>query len=471
MNIGILSEETNNRYLITPETAKLIIQAGNNVFFTTEIEREYKNQLILIKSLDFSIKEKEEIRKIFLYIRKNLQEANTFSLSDYHNIDFKIQSRIKKLLKDRVFKSYKDIKDIYVDFYKKVSGYDFLESGSFRLKSDNLIIEKCNFLTCYFLKNEYIELLEEEHTVISYTNALRNRIKVKQISDKKASFIGIEYIEDQNENQIIKEIISKLSARVGFNMIMSILNRQGIILGNIPFNTKSNVTILGYGSIGKEISTLFKNFNCNITVFDENTMILGDDQSYSFFSITNEEQLKKSIYESDIIVSAIGNKFKPCPKIFKDEYIISIDKETLLFDFSINQGGIIEDAKETKQRDHISELYSAHKLNKNLLYSGVGDILQYTNLSLSNYISNILVFYLIFILDNKAEELNFFDNSFVVKNGFINNKFEFIESPTKIIPDIEEPFDLMDSEVSEAWKNMDDVNDLLEANSNYEDKK
>lgn len=470
MNIGILSEEKNNRYLITPETAKLIIQGGNNIFFTTNIERDYHNQLTLIKSSEFTLKEKEEIKKIILFIKKNLKESNTFSINEYKNIENKIQLRIKKLCKEKIFKSYKEVKDVYVDFFKKVAGYDFLESGAFRLKSNNLIIDKCNFLTCYTFSSDFIDLLDEQHTIICYSNALRNKNKINKISAKKATLIGIEYIENQNGKRIIQEVISKLSARVGFNMIMSILNRQGIILGNIPFNKKSNITILGYGTVGREIASIFNKFECNITIFDKNALVLGDNNSYSFFSIHNEKQFKESIKKSDIIVSAIGDKYKQCSNIFNEDCIKSIEKETLLFDFSINQGGIIKNAKETKQRDDISELYSINNLNNNLLYSGIGDILQFTNVSVSNYISNILAAYLFIIFDNKAEDSEYFDDSFIVKKGVINSDFEFIEANNQVIPDIQDPFDLMDSDISEGWKNMDDVNDLLEANSNYEDK-
>ena len=253
-------------------------------------------------------------------------------------------------------------------------------------------------------------------------------------------------------------------------MIMSILNRQGIILGNIPFNKKSNITILGYGTVGKEIAKIFNAFDCNITIFDKNALILGDNNSYSFFSIHNEVELKESIKKSDIIVSAIGDKYKQCSNIFNEDYIKSIEKETLLFDFSINQGGIIKNVKETKQRDDISELYSINNLNNNLLYSGIGDILQFTNVSVSNYISNILAAYLFIIFDNRAEDSEYFNDSFIIKKGVINNNFEFIETKNQVIPDIQDPFDLMDSDISEGWKNMDDVNELLEANSNYEDK-
>ena len=81
MNIGILSEEKNNRYLITPETAKLIIQGGNNIFFTTNIERDYHNQLTLIKSSEFNLKEKfKDLNDINFRLEKNdkiVQSGNT----------------------------------------------------------------------------------------------------------------------------------------------------------------------------------------------------------------------------------------------------------------------------------------------------------------------------------------------------------------------------------------------------------
>ena len=74
------------------------------------------------------------------------------------------------------------------------------------------------------------------------------------------------------------------------------------------------------------------------------------------------------------------------------------------------------------------------------------------------------------IFDNRAEDSEYFNDSFIIKKGVINNNFEFIETKNQVIPDIQDPFDLMDSDISEGWKNMDDVNELLEANSNYEDK-
>lgn len=252
-------------------------------------------------------------------------------------------------------------------------------------------------------------------------------------------------------------------------MITSILNRRGIILGNVPFSDRTKVSILGYGNVGKEISSLFHKFDCDITVFEQNTALLGDNNNYSFFSINNEEKFNQMLKESTIIISAIGNKFKPCSQIIKEEHLKSIDKETLIFDFSINQGGAIEKATETIHCDNISELFHYHKTNKNVLYSGIGDILSYTSLSVSNYISNALVFYLIYILEDKANSLDFFENAFVVNKGNINDKIEFLEESKTIIPDIENPFDLMGADVTQTMKNIDDVNELLEENSNYED--
>jgi alanine dehydrogenase len=466
MNIGILDQIKNNRYLITPDTAKLLANSGSNVYFTTEIERTYSMEISNLKSHKFPIKEDSEVKKIFLFIKKQLKDNNNFTIENYELVRKKIEMRIKKLYRDKIFKDIKLIKSIYLPFFKKVTGYEFLVAGAVRRENNQNIIKNSTILTCYNLPKDDLNLINEKHTLICYSNALKNHKKIKKISEKKASILAIEHIKDINGDKIIQKIISELSARVGFNLINSILNEQGIILGNTPFNNKLNVTILGYGKVGKEIASLFHKFDSNITIFDKRMEVLGDNPSYSFFSIHNENKLKECISNSNLIISAIGNNLSPCAKVLTRDYINLIDKTTLLFDFSINQGGIIEDPTEIKYRSNVSELYNVDYLNRNLLYSGISDILSVANISVSNYISNVLVMYLAMILEEKTN-LPFFDSAFIVKNGVINENINFLENDEEAIPNIEDPFDLMDEEITESWRKMDDVNELLEGAKDY----
>jgi len=466
MNIGILDQIKNNRYLITPDTAKLLVNSGSNVYFTTEIDRAYIIGISNLKSHKFKIKEDSEIKKIFLFIKKQLKDSSSFDLNNYELVKRKIEMRVKKLYKDKVFKDVKLIESIYLIFLNKVTGYDFLQAGAIRRESNINIIKNSTILTCYNIPNENLELINESHTLICYSNALKNRSKINQLAQNKASILAIEHIKDINGEKIIQKIISELSARVGFNLINSILNEQGIIIGNTPFNDKLNVTILGYGKVGKEIAKLFSKFDINITIFDKKTDLLGDNSLYSFFSIHNENKLKKCLSESTLIISSVGNAFKPSPKIINRDHINSIIQKTLLFDFSINQGGIIEDPTEIKYRSNVSELYTVDNLNRNFLYSGISDILGVANISVSNYISNVLVMYLAFLLEDQGD-LSFFEDAFIVKNGNINPNITFLENKNEAIPKIEDPFDLMDDEITESWRRMDDVNELLENAKDY----
>lgn len=466
MNIGILDKIKNNRYLISPDTAKLLSKSGSNVYFTTEIEKAYNLEIAKLKFYKFKMKEELEVKKIFLFIKKQLNGVNNFTLKDYELIKNKIETRIKKLYRDKVFKDIELIKSIYEPFYNKITGHVFLSAGAIRRENNVDIIKNSNILTCYNIPKEELELIEEKHILVSYSNALKNKVNIQSIANKKASLLAIEHIKDVNGENIIQKIISSLSAKVGFSLINSILNEQGVILGNIPFNQKLNITIIGYGTIGKEISNIFNKFYTNITVFDQKMDILGDNSNFSFFSIHNEIKLKESIENSDLIVSAIGNNLSPCAKIITKEHIKNMRNKTLLFDFSINQGGIIEDPIETKYRSNIPELYNIDKINRNFLYSGISEILSTSNISVSNYISNALVLYLSMILEGKSD-LRFFENAFLVKEGSINEKITFLENNEDIIPNIEDPFDLMDEEITESWRRMDDVNELLDEAKDY----
>jgi len=94
MNIGILDQIKNNRYLITPDTAKLLVNSGSNVYFTTEIDRAYIIGISNLKSHKFKIKEDSEIKKIFLFIKKQLKDSSSFDLNNYVLVKRKFEMRV-----------------------------------------------------------------------------------------------------------------------------------------------------------------------------------------------------------------------------------------------------------------------------------------------------------------------------------------------------------------------------------------
>ncbi len=329
--------------------------------------------------------------------------------------------------------------------------------------SNEIIIKSCELITCFDLYKDDIQFITKKNIVLCYCSPLNNYNKIKKLSKTESSLIAIEYLKDKNNNYPVKNLISQACSNVGFNIINLLLNRKGLITGNYLFGKKMNVTILGYGNIGKQLSHLFLQLNYQVNVFEkENFNYTQIDNKININFSSNKNKLNEAILDSDIVISTIFNDYEICNKIIDKNIIEKINKKSIFFDFTINQGGSFEGITRTQFEDTFNQLYSLSPYNKNVMQIAINDLLKFSGVELSNSISNVIYPFLIEIIESKNQlsKNKNIEDSIIIYKGDIR-ELDYIDledlipedntiDPSDFIPNINTKNDNLNNLLSNA---------------------
>lgn len=448
MNIGILLD-SQNRNIISADTAYMLIQQGYNIYLSNKVEKIYFAESSSIKSYSLKANELDNYKKIITYIKKRITESSKFTEEDYNDIYKKIDYKIKLLYKEKEITQYEKIRDLSFNYLKKISSYEYIKNGVFLVQSNEIIIKNCELITCFDLDKDDIQYITKKNIVLCYANPLNNYSKIKKLSKNETSLLAIEYLKDNNSNYPVKKAISLACSNIGFNIINLLLNRKGNLTGNYLFSKKNKVTILGYGNIGKTLADLFLHFNYEVNVFEKDDFDYSTINNRIIFNMSsNKNKLEETIINSDIVISTIFNNYQICPKIVDKSIIEKINKKIIFFDFTINQGGTFEGISRTQFEDTFNQLYNNSPYNKNVIQVGIEDLLKFSGYDLTQSISNSIYSFIIEIIENKnyLNKNKKIEESIVIYKGDIidldyidledNNSDNSIIDPSDFIPNI-----------------------------------
>jgi alanine dehydrogenase len=355
-------------------------------------------------------------------------------------------------------------------FFVTGAGYDsgyldeeYESSGAVKKFTNEDVVKSSELLTSYRMPSlDTLEYLNKKHTLLSYSNIVKNYKKANTISRKRATLIGLEFIEDNNE-RCISNKIGKMAAHVAHYISLYFYSKpqkgSGRLIGNFSFSPKTNITIIGCGNIGQELATLFSAKNCNVNIFDNDVSKFNNitEKNINVNSIF-DKGFEKTFSESDIIFSTIFNNIKPTKQFIKNNLIETLKPNSMIFDMTINQGGTFETSKDTNLSDPVY-------VHNKIIHCCPSDILQHSGKTLSNHISHYLHHYIALLSEGYGDS-SCFSKALLIDKGTINKDIGFIDEEIEheLITD---PFDLMDEEISQSWKYLDDVNDLLEDIDDY----
>ncbi len=467
MNIGILLD-SQNRNIISPDTAYMLIQQGYNILLANRVEKIYLSEMSALKNYTLNSNESDNYRKIIAYIKKRIIETHKFTEEDYNDIYKKIDYKIKLLYKEKEIQQYEKIKNLSFSYLDKITAYDYIKQGVFLVQSNEIIIKSCELVTCFDLEKDDIQYISKKNIILCYVSPLNNYSKIKKISKTESSLLAIEYLKNDNNNYPVRKVISNACANVGFNIINLLSNRIGNLTDNFLFGKKNIVTILGYGTIGKYLSNLFLNLNYDVHLFEKENFDYSQVDKRIFCNLSsNKNKLQESIINSDIIISTIFNNFEICSKIVDKKIIEKINKKSILFDFTINQGGTFEGITRTHFEDTFNKLYTTSNYNKNVIQIGIDDLLKFSGQELTPIISTTIYPFILEIIENK----NILHKNKNISESIIINKGDIIDLDYIDIEDSHTDNTIIDPSdfISQINTKNDNLNNLLAGATSYDE--
>jgi len=194
-------------------------------------------------------------------------------------------------------------------------------------------------------------LIQESQVIFSFFHFPSSKKLVEGMLNSKCIAITYETLETKDKKLPIltpmSSIAGKLAVHQGMNHLENIIfGGKGVLLGGEPGVPSGNVVILGAGVVGTNACFVASYLRANVILLDINLNRLRELHSIMphnvQFLFANEENIKQSLKKADLIISAVHLVGRKTPVLIKREDLSIMEKNTVIVDVSIDQGGAIE---------------------------------------------------------------------------------------------------------------------------------
>lgn len=248
----------------------------------------------------------------------------------------------------------------------KFSDNEYSEAGARIVYSPEEVFEADLILKIEPLTEKEISYLKTDQTLISTLNITNlERKYFERLNEKKVTGIAFELIQDKVGGLPIIRAMSEIAGNtvmlVAAELLSSVHNGRGIILGGITGVPPTKVVILGAGTVGEYAARAAHALGAEIKVFDQHIYRLQrikytiGQQIYT--SIIDSETLTAELSRADIVIGAMRAEDGIAPMVVTEEMVARMKKNSIIIDVSIDQGGCFETSEMTTHKQPTFQKY------------------------------------------------------------------------------------------------------------------
>ncbi|MCH3882252.1 MULTISPECIES: alanine dehydrogenase [Tenacibaculum] len=282
---------------------------------------------------------------------------------------------------------------------------EYSEAGA-KISYDVKEVFECNII----LKVEppsisEIEMMNPQAILISALQLkTQNKKYFEALAKKRITAVAFDYIKDEHGvYPIVKslsEIAGTASILIASELMNSINEGNGLLLGNIGGVPPTSVVILGAGTVGEFAARSAIGLGARVKVFDNSLTKLRTLQhrlpSPIYTSTIQPKTLAKALMRCDVAVGAIRGKDRS-PVVVTEGMIEKMKDGAVIVDVSIDRGGCFETSNVTT---HSKPTFTEH----GVIHYCVPNIPSRYSRTASVSISNILTPYLLSIAEEGGFE-------------------------------------------------------------------
>ncbi len=243
---------------------------------------------------------------------------------------------------------------------------DYSETGAQILYSNKEIFEGDVIVKVEPPTLEEIELMQPGSTVMSaiqlgnadtpYFEALRR---------KKITAVGFEMIEDKVRGlpivNAMSEIAGSLVVPIAAELLSSVNEGRGIILGGITGVPPTRVVILGAGTVAEYAARAAFGLGAEVRIFDNEIYKLRRIKhklgNQAFTSTIDTVTLGQSLKSADVVIGAVRAEKGKARCVLTEEMVAAMKPGSVIIDVSIDQGGCIATSKITSHNKPTFKAY------------------------------------------------------------------------------------------------------------------
>lgn len=242
------------------------------------------------------------------------------------------------------------------------------------------------------------EIAYLQNNTILISSVMPNTIEksyFEQLSSKKITAIGAEYLEDTHQNtpilRLVSEITGTASILIAGELLATANHGSGVMLGGIAGVRPAEVVILGAGTIGEYAARAAMGLGANVRVFDTSITRLRqlqiDLNQRIPTSTLDPKEISKALMRCDVAIGAIEDNCRT-PNVVTEEMVTKMKPGAVIIETCIANGGCFETAEITTHEQPTIEKYG-------VIHYGVANIASRYARTASKAMSNFFIEYLI----------------------------------------------------------------------------
>ncbi|WP_337042393.1 alanine dehydrogenase [Emticicia sp. 17c] len=248
----------------------------------------------------------------------------------------------------------------------KFSDNEYSEAGARIVYSQEEIFQADIILKIEPLTEKEISYLKTDQTVISALNIPNlDRKYFERLNEKRITGIAFELIQDKVGGFPIIRAMSEIAGNtvmlVAAELLSSVHNGRGIILGGITGVPPTKVVILGAGTVGEYAARAAHALGAEIKVFDQHIYRLQRIKytigQQIFTSIIDSETLTDALVRADVVIGAMRAEDSISPMVVTEDMVSRMKTNSIIIDVSIDQGGCFETSEMTNHKQPTFQKY------------------------------------------------------------------------------------------------------------------
>lgn len=216
------------------------------------------------------------------------------------------------------------------------------------------------------LPEEYA-LLREGQILYTYLHLAADERLTKALLERKIIGIAYETIQPADGSLPLlapmSAVAGRMATQIGATYLQKDHGGKGMLLGGVTGVSRANVTILGGGVVGINAAKMAVGLGAKVTILDVNVdrlEYLNDIFGNSIHTLySNNEQIEKSVIESDLVISAILVPGAKAPKLVTRQMVSRMHPGGVIIDVAVDQGGAVETCRPTS---HEHPTYSVDQI-------------------------------------------------------------------------------------------------------------
>ena len=198
----------------------------------------------------------------------------------------------------------------------------------------------------------------------------------KALVEKEVTSIAYETIQLDNKSLPLltpmSEVAGRMSVQLGAQFLENIHGGKGVLLGGVPGVKPGKVVIIGGGVVGTNAAKMAVGLGADVCIIDisaERLRQLDDLFSGRVRTVmSNPFNIAQEVKLADLVIGAVLIPGAKAPQLVTEEMVMQMEKNSVIIDVAIDQGGSIETI------DHITSHDSPTYVKHGVLHYAVPNI-------------------------------------------------------------------------------------------------